>query len=109
ALFGPEGRRAVAAALQALQARDPAAPWTPEAAAALLAAVKAATGLGGRALFLPLRLAATGREHGPALPDVLAWLGPVRFRRRLERALALAAQMAYNGAERAGEGKPSRG
>jgi glutamyl-tRNA synthetase len=34
-------------------------------------AVKAATGAKGRALFLPLRRALTGRDHGPDMAELL--------------------------------------
>ncbi|RMF86440.1 MAG: glutamate--tRNA ligase, partial [Nitrospirae bacterium] len=48
---------------------------TPEAARELLEAVRRTTGLKGRPLFLPLRLALTGRDHGPDLATLLALLG----------------------------------
>ncbi len=43
---------------------------------AFLAALKAATGAKGKGLFLPLRLALTGRPHGPELGHLLRLLGP---------------------------------
>ena len=45
-------------------------PW-----AALTAALKDATGRKGKALFLPLRLALTGREHGPDMSALLPLIG----------------------------------
>ena len=39
--------------------------------AQLTAAVKEATGAKGRALFLPLRRALTGRDHGPDMAELL--------------------------------------
>ncbi len=46
-------------------------------------AVKAATGRAGRALFMPLRLALTGRDHGPELAALLPLIGRERALRRL--------------------------
>ncbi len=40
--------------------------------------MKAETGRKGRALFMPLRLALTGLEHGPELADLLPLIGPER-------------------------------
>ncbi|MDF0752815.1 hypothetical protein NLU14_21555, partial [Marinobacter sp. 71-i] len=45
-------------------------PWP-----ALTGALKQATGRKGRALFLPLRLALTGREHGPDMAALLPLIG----------------------------------
>ncbi len=39
------------------------------------AALKAATGRKGRALFHPLRLALTGRDHGPEMAALLPLIG----------------------------------
>jgi len=47
-----------------------AGPW-----AALTGALKEATGRKGKALFLPLRLAITGREHGPDMGALLPLIG----------------------------------
>ena len=38
------------------------------------AAVKQKTGRKGRGLFMPLRMAVTGRERGPEMADVMALL-----------------------------------
>jgi glutamyl-tRNA synthetase len=46
-------------------------------------AVKAATGAKGKALFMPLRLALTGKEHGPELAALLPMMGRERIVRRL--------------------------
>ncbi|MDQ0248543.1 glutamyl-tRNA synthetase [Sphingomonas kyeonggiensis] len=45
-------------------------PWP-----ALTGALKESTGRKGRALFLPLRLALTGREHGPDMAALLPLIG----------------------------------
>ncbi|HZF25440.1 MAG TPA: glutamate--tRNA ligase [Steroidobacteraceae bacterium] len=51
---------------------------------ALGATLKAATGRKGPELFMPLRLALTGRLHGPELAPLLKLLPPDTARRRLE-------------------------
>ena len=57
----------VAAALAAL----PPAPWDGSTWKAWTEFVRAATGARGRALFMPLRLALTGLDHGPELAGLL--------------------------------------
>jgi glutamyl-tRNA synthetase len=56
-------------------------PWE-----ALTAALKEKTGRKGKALFQPLRLALTGREHGPDMHSLLPLIGEAEARARLERA-----------------------
>ncbi len=58
---------AAAAAAAAVAAID----WSGDPWHALTAAVKEATGAKGRALFLPLRRALTGRDHGPDMAELL--------------------------------------
>ncbi|MBU7590212.1 MAG: glutamate--tRNA ligase [Sphingopyxis terrae] len=60
-------RPVLAAAAAAAAALD----WDADPWHALTAAVKAATGAKGRALFLPLRRALTGRDHGPDMAQLL--------------------------------------
>ncbi len=67
----PEDRPFLAAAREALAAT----PWTPAVWADWTAALRAASGRKGRALFLPLRLALTGREHGPEMAALLPLIG----------------------------------
>ena len=69
----------LAAAAQAL----PAEPWDATTWAGWTAAVKAATGRKGRALFHPLRLALTGYEAGPELAALLPLIGRARASARL--------------------------
>ena len=57
--------------------------WAGEPWAALTGALKAETGRKGRALFLPLRLALTGREHGPDMAALLPLIGRERAIGRL--------------------------
>ncbi len=51
--------------------------------AALTMALKEASGRKGKALFLPLRLALTGREHGPDMGALLPLIGAEEALRRL--------------------------
>ena len=46
--------------------------------------MKQATGAKGKALFQPLRLALTGREHGPELKQLLPLIGRARAMARLD-------------------------
>lgn len=61
----------------------PAAPWDGTTWKAWTDAVKAETGAKGKALFMPLRLALTGLDHGPELAALLPMIGPERARARL--------------------------
>ena len=54
--------------------------------AAVVADLKARTGAKGRGLFMPLRLALTGQDHGPELARILPLMGAERALRRLRRA-----------------------
>jgi glutamyl-tRNA synthetase len=49
-------------------------PYDAETWGTWAAAVKEATGRKGRGLFMPLRKAVTGREHGPEMADVMRLL-----------------------------------
>ena len=53
----------------------PPEPWDETTWSAWTNAIKAATGRKGKALFLPLRLALTGRPDGPELKSLLVLLG----------------------------------
>ena len=66
----------------------PAEPWDEATWSAWSSAVKQATGAKGKALFAPLRLALTGREHGPELKQLLPLIGRARAAARLEGKLA---------------------
>lgn len=61
----------------------PPEPWSPETWKHWVDAVKAATGVKGAALFKPLRLALTGRDHGPELAALLPLIGGAEVRARL--------------------------
>lgn len=58
---------------------NPWAEWT--------ASLKQATGRKGKALFLPLRQALTGRDHGPDMAALLPLIGETETRARLARAI----------------------
>ena len=69
-LVAEEDRAFVAQALAML----PPQPWTKDTWGQWTTAVKEATGRKGRALFMPLRHAMTGRENGPEMADVMPLL-----------------------------------
>lgn len=73
------------AALEAL----PSEPWDEGSWGAWTAALREATGRKGRALFLPLRLALTGEEHGPEMKPLLPLIGRERAVQRLRVAAGL--------------------
>jgi len=56
----------------------PPAPWDHQTWKTWTEAVKTATGRKGKNLFMPLRLALTGRAQGPELADLLVLIGPER-------------------------------
>jgi len=60
--------------------------WSDDPWGALTAALKDATGRKGKALFLPLRQALTGADHGPDMHALLPLIGEAEARRRLEAA-----------------------
>lgn len=69
--------------LRAAAALLPPEPWDETTWGAWTAAVKDATGRKGKALFHPLRLALTAREHGPELKLLLPLIGRARAGKRL--------------------------
>ena len=62
----------------------PAEPWDESTWGALTKAVKDASGRKGKGLFMPLRKALTGQEHGPELKVFLPLIGPERAKARLK-------------------------
>ena len=62
----------------------PDEPWDETTWATWTAAVKAATGIKGKALFHPLRLALTAVESGPELKTLLPLIGRARAMARLK-------------------------
>jgi glutamyl-tRNA synthetase len=71
---------------QALLAQLPDEPWDGETFRAWTRAVSEATGRRGKALFMPLRLALTGRDAGPELAPLLPLIGRERVAARLRAA-----------------------
>ena len=61
----------------------PPEPWDDTTFKAWTEAVKAETGAKGKALFMPLRQALTGMDHGPELRVLLPMLGRARVLARL--------------------------
>jgi glutamyl-tRNA synthetase len=61
----------------------PQEPFSEETWGLWTEALKAETGRKGRALFMPLRLALTGLEHGPELKGLLPLMGRARVLARL--------------------------
>ncbi|MEM9677471.1 MAG: glutamate--tRNA ligase [Pseudomonadota bacterium] len=74
-----EDKEYVSAALEAL----PNAPWPEDVWSQWTSALKAETGRKGRALFMPLRIALTGQQHGPDMAAFLPLIGLEETRRRL--------------------------
>jgi len=70
AVVGPEDTAFVAEAMALIPPR----PWGAETWKEWTAEVKAKTGRKGRGLFRPLRLALTGRDHGPDMAALLPLL-----------------------------------
>ncbi|MFM7707036.1 MAG: glutamate--tRNA ligase, partial [Gammaproteobacteria bacterium] len=78
ALLAEAGTGFFGAAAEALRAHG--TDWKT-----VTAAVAAATGRKGPALFKPLRLALTGQLHGPELAPLIVLMTPARAIARLER------------------------
>lgn len=68
----------------------PEAPWDETTFKAWTSAVKDATGAKGKRLFLPLRLALTGRASGPEMGPFLALLNRDDVTKRLAKAVEAA-------------------
>ncbi|MER2519141.1 MAG: glutamate--tRNA ligase [Bdellovibrionales bacterium] len=79
-VIADEERKFIATAQSLL----PPAPWNEETWGQWIGAIKYATGRKGKDLFLPLRLALTGTDHGPEMKALLPMIGPDRARTRLE-------------------------
>ncbi|HTI88117.1 MAG TPA: glutamate--tRNA ligase [Alphaproteobacteria bacterium] len=66
----------------------PEEPWSEATWPVWTGAVRERTGRSGKALFHPLRLALTGREHGPEMKNLLPLIGRERADKRLAGATA---------------------
>lgn len=60
--------------------------WSADTWKAWTTAIREQTGAKGKALFMPLRLALTGREHGPEMATLLPLIGRDETLRRLQSA-----------------------
>lgn len=61
----------------------PPSPWNEKTFEVWIGAVKEKTGRKGKDLFMPIRQALTGMDHGPELPVLLPLLGPDKVKSRL--------------------------
>jgi glutamyl-tRNA synthetase len=61
----------------------PAEPWTQETFGTWINEVKEKTGRKGKQLFMPIRKALTGMEHGPEMDKLLPLIGEVEAKARL--------------------------
>ncbi|QIG50082.1 glutamate--tRNA ligase [Nordella sp. HKS 07] len=77
--IAPEDRDFIKVAASLL----PSAPWTGDTWKNWTETVKSATGRKGKALFMPLRLALTGLDHGPELALLLPLIGRDKAAMRL--------------------------
>jgi glutamyl-tRNA synthetase len=82
--FDAEARAYLAQAAAILEAQE----WSADPWHALTGALKDATGRKGKALFLPLRQALTGHDHGPDMAALLPLIGRERALERLRAAAA---------------------
>jgi glutamyl-tRNA synthetase len=78
-VIGPDDRGFIGEAAALL----PAEPWGEKTWADWTGAIKAATGRKGKGLFMPLRLALTGLDHGPELAALLPLIGREKSLKRL--------------------------
>lgn len=62
----------------------PAAPWDETTWKSWTTAIKETTGAKGRALFMPLRQAITGMDHGPEMGSLLPLINPDIVKARLQ-------------------------
>lgn len=79
--FSAEDRAYLGVAAQTLT-------WSEDPWHALTNALKETTGRKGKPLFLPLRQALTGMDHGPDMGELLPLIGEGEAKARLERAAA---------------------
>lgn len=66
----------------------PETPWDEATWSTWSSHIKEKTGLSGKALFMPLRLALTAQEHGPEMKKIILAIGRDRAIQRLKEAQA---------------------
>lgn len=81
-------RGALALLRSARERLSSAEPWEPGTIEAAIKAAGREAGRSGRALYLPVRVALTGEEHGPSLPAVAVAQGRQGVLERLDAVLA---------------------
>ena len=59
--------------------------FSPESIKAEIKAVQKATGIKGKKLFMPIRVAVTGETKGPELPDAISLIGKDTALERIKR------------------------
>ncbi|WP_369404950.1 hypothetical protein [Piscibacillus salipiscarius] len=59
--------------------------FTPENIKAAIKATQKTTGVKGKKLFMPIRVAVTGQQHGPELPNAIHLLGQRTVMNRLNK------------------------
>src|SRR5699024_5172906 len=64
-------------------------PFEANEVSKAIKAVQKATGVKGKNLFMPIRVATTGQEHGPQLGDAIELLGKEQVLKHLDEALEL--------------------
>jgi glutamyl-tRNA synthetase len=64
----------------------PPEPWDESTFKAWMNEVREETGLKGKDLFMPIRRALTGQEHGPELKDLILVMGRPKILKRLQTA-----------------------
>ena len=62
----------------------PPAPWNEHTWSEWVGRLKTATGRKGKGLFMPLRQALTGMNHGPEMDKLLLLIGPDKAKERLQ-------------------------
>jgi nondiscriminating glutamyl-tRNA synthetase len=85
-LSDPGAQEVVRAYLERMDEGD----WTADASRERFKAIQASLGVRGRALYMPVRAAATGETHGPDLQLTLSLLPREWVKARLQAALAAA-------------------
>jgi glutamyl-tRNA synthetase len=73
---------------QAAASHMPPEPWSHTTWGEWTSAVKTATGRKGKDLFMPLRKALTGMDHGPELDTLLPLIGAEKAKKRLSKSAA---------------------
>jgi len=72
--------------LEAAEHLLPPVPWDESTFQTWIHAVREETGLKGKDLFMPIRRALTGQEHGPELKDLILLMGRPKVLSRLQTA-----------------------